>query len=107
MPKEQLLMIPDPSPVHPRIINSLSLPTVSHVSPVLVEELKEALVNLKKIVFCKKGEAFMVAGDGTLAMEMAILNTVEKRESFLVLSQGFSGERMDQIAQSFDRDIVE
>ncbi len=109
MQKEKLLMIPGPSPVHPRIINSLSLPTVSHVSPVLVEELKEALVNLKKIVFCEKGEAFIVAGAGTLAMEMAVLNTVEKRESFLVLSQGFFGERMGQIARSFgfDCDIVE
>ncbi len=78
MQKEKLLMIQGPSPVYPRIINSLSLPTVSHVSPVLVEELKEALVNLKKIVFCEKGEALIVAGAGTLAMETAILNTVEK-----------------------------
>lgn len=109
MQKEKLLMIPGPSPVHPRIINSLSLPTVSHVSPVLVEELKEALANLKKIVFCEKGEPFIVAGAGTLAMEMAILNTVGKEENFLVLSQGFFGERMDQIAQSFglDCDIIE
>jgi len=76
---------------------------------VLVEELKEALVNLKKIVFCEKGEAFIVAGAGTLAMEMAVLNTVEKKESLLVLSQGFFGERMGQIAQSFglDCDIAE
>jgi alanine-glyoxylate transaminase/serine-glyoxylate transaminase/serine-pyruvate transaminase len=109
MQKEKLLMIPGPSPVHPRIINSLALPTVSHVSPVLVEELKEALANLKKIVFCDKGEPFIVAGAGTLAMEMAILNTVEKRESFLVLSQGFFGERMAQISRSFglDCDIIE
>jgi alanine-glyoxylate transaminase/serine-glyoxylate transaminase/serine-pyruvate transaminase len=109
MQKEKLLMIPGPSPVHPRIINSLSLPTVSHVSPMMVEELKEALANLKKIVFCEKGEPFIVAGAGTLAMEMAILNTVQKGESFLVLSQGYFGARMHQIAQSFglDCDIVE
>ncbi len=78
MQKEKLLMIPGLSPVHPRIINSLSLPTVSHVSPVFVEELKEALSNLRKIVFCEKGEAFIAAGAGTLSMEMAILNRVEK-----------------------------
>ena len=109
MQKEKLLMIPGPSPVHPRIINSLALPTVSHVSPVLVEELKEALINLKKIVFCEKGEPFIIAGAGTLAMEMAILNTVEKSGSFLVLSQGYFGERMSQIAKSFgiDCDVVE
>lgn len=102
MQKEKLLMIPGPSPVHPRILNSLSLPTVSHVSPVHVAELKEALVNLKKIVFCEKGEPFIVAGAGTLAMEMALLNIVKKGEDILVLSQGFFGERMAQIARSFD-----
>lgn len=109
MLQEKLLLIPGPTPVHPRIINSLSLPTVSHVSPILVKELKESLVNLKKIVFCERGESFIIAGAGTLAMEMALLNTVERGESLLVLSQGYFGERMAQIAQSFDLnfDIIE
>lgn len=102
MQTEKLLLIPGPTPVHPRILNALSLPTVSHVSPILVEELKEALENLKKIAFCKDGEPFIVAGAGTLAMEMALLNTVKRGEKMLVLSQGFFGERMKDIAQSFD-----
>lgn len=109
MQKEKLLMIPGPSPVHPRIIQSLSLPTVSHVSPVLVGEFKKALANLKKIVFCEKGEPFIIAGAGTLAMEMALLNIIEKGKRLLVLSQGFFGQRMVQIAQSFslDCDLIE
>ena len=109
MQAEKLLMIPGPSPVHPRIINSLSLPTVSHVSPELGEELKEALAALKKIVFCERGEPFIVAGAGTLAMEMALLNTIEKGERFLILSQGFFGKRMELIGKSFglDCDLIE
>ncbi len=109
MHKEKLLMIPGPSPVHPRILNSLSIPTVSHVSPEHVAEMRKALNNLKSIVFCEKGEPFIVSGAGTLAMEMAILNLIGKGEKFLVLSQGFFGERMVQIAQSFglDCDLVE
>ncbi|MDH4257594.1 MAG: aminotransferase class V-fold PLP-dependent enzyme, partial [Candidatus Aminicenantes bacterium] len=109
MQTERLLMIPGPSPVHPRILNSLSLPTVSHVSPELVEELKKALDNLKKVVFCEKGEAFIISGAGTLAMEMAILNVIKKGEKFLVISQGFFGQRMVQIAESFglDCDLIE
>ncbi len=101
MNQEKLLLIPGPTPVHPRILNALSQPTVSHVSPVLVDELKEALVNLKSIVYCQKGEPFIVAGAGTLAMEMALVNTVAKGEKVLVLSQGFFGQRMAQIAESF------
>jgi len=109
MDKEKLLLIPGPSPVHPRIIHSLSLPTVSHVSPIFVEELKEALVNLKKIVFCESGEPYIVAGAGTLSMEMALLNTAERGESVLVVSQGYFGQRMASIAQSFgiDCDVLQ
>lgn len=109
MQTEKLLLIPGPTPVHPRILNSLSRPTISHVGPIFVAEFKEALRNLKEIVFCKKGEPFVVAGSGTLAMEMALLNTVGKGKRILVLSQGFFGQRMAQIAEAFglDYDIIE
>jgi len=101
MQTEKLLLIPGPTPIHPRILNSLSSPTISHVSPIFVAEFKEALSNLKKIVFCKDGEPFIVAGTGTLAMEMALLNSVDKGGKILVLSQGYFGQRMAQIAEAF------
>jgi len=109
MQPEKLLLIPGPTPVHPRIINSLSLPTVSHVSSVLIREMKEALTNLKRIVFSQRGEPFVISGAGTLAMEMAVLNTIKKDERLLVLSQGYFGARMAKIAQSFglEFDIVD
>ena len=105
---EKLLLIPGPSPVHPRIIRSLAQPTVSHVGPEMAEELPRTLANLKKIVFCERGEAFVIAGAGTLAMEMALLNTVDKRESVLVLSQGYFGNRMAEICGAFglDHDLL-
>jgi aspartate aminotransferase-like enzyme len=40
MNQEKLLLIPGPTPVHPKILNALSQPTLSHVSPVFVAELK-------------------------------------------------------------------
>jgi len=48
MNQEKSLLIPGLAPVHPQILNALSQPTLSHVSPVFVAELKEALTNLKK-----------------------------------------------------------
>ena len=109
MNQEKLLLIPGPTPVHPRIINSLSLPTVSHVSDIFVSEFKEALSNLKKIVFCRHGEPFLIAGAGTLAMEMALLNTVGKQEKYLIVSQGYFGQRMAEIGNIFglQYDIVQ
>ncbi len=102
MPQEKLLLIPGPSPVHPRIINRLSIPTVSHVGPEMVEELRGAVANLKKIVDCKDGEAFIIAGAGTLAMEMAVLNTVRPGEKALILSHGYFGDRMADIFAAFN-----
>ncbi len=107
--REKLLLIPGPSPVHPRIIHSLAQPTVSHVGPEMAEELPKALDNFKKIVFCQKGEAFIIAGAGTLAMEMALLNTVGPGEKALILSQGYFGTRMAEICRCFglDHELLE
>lgn len=107
--REKLLLIPGPSPVHPRIITSLAQPTVSHVGPEMIEELTAALNNLKRIVFSERGEAFIISGAGTLAMEMALLNTVDKGDKVLILSQGFFGNRMAEICRSFglDHELVE
>jgi|Deesub1362A_J573_1020465.scaffolds.fasta_scaffold00152_51 aspartate aminotransferase-like enzyme len=102
MQREKLLLIPGPTPVHPRIIHSLSLPTVSHVSPEFVAEFKEALNNLKKAVFTSEGQPFIIAGAGTLAMEIALLNTVAPEDHVLVLSQGYFGQRMRDILASFN-----
>jgi alanine-glyoxylate transaminase / serine-glyoxylate transaminase / serine-pyruvate transaminase len=108
MPQTKLLLIPGPSPVVPRILDALAQPTVSHVGPDMARDLKEACENLKKIVFCENGEPFIVAGAGTLSMEMALLNTAAPTDRVLVLSQGYFGDRMAQICQafSFEHDVL-
>lgn len=98
---EKLLLIPGPSPVHPRILAALAEPTVSHVSTEMAADLKEALDNLKKTVFTESGEPFIIAGAGTLSMEIAVLNVVGPGDRVLVLSQGYFGDRMGQICDSF------
>jgi alanine-glyoxylate transaminase/serine-glyoxylate transaminase/serine-pyruvate transaminase len=109
MAQEKLLLIPGPSPVVPRILDALALPTVSHVGPDMVHDLKEACENLKKIVFCETGEPFIVSGAGTLSMEMAVLNTAGPGDRVLVLSQGYFGRRMADICRAFglEHDVLE
>jgi alanine-glyoxylate transaminase/serine-glyoxylate transaminase/serine-pyruvate transaminase len=109
MSQEKLLLIPGPSPVVPRILDALAKPTVSHVGPDMVHDLKEACENLKKLVFCENGEPFIISGAGTLSMEMAILNTAGPGDRVLVLSQGYFGQRMAQICLAFglEHDVLE
>lgn len=104
MSAEKLLLIPGPSPVHPRILQALAQPTVSHVGAALAEELSASLANLKRIVFSEHGEPFVIAGAGTLSMEMALVNTIGRGEKALILSQGYFGERMAQICAGFGLD---
>lgn len=109
MTDDKLLLIPGPSPVVPRVLEALARPTVSHVSPEMARDLKEACENLKAIVFTESGEPFIVSGAGTLAMEMALLNTVARGDRVLVLSQGYFGDRMAQICRAFglEHDVLE
>ncbi len=101
MPNDALLLIPGPSPVVPRILDALARPTVSHVGPVMVKELRDSCQYLRDILFCEKGESFIISGAGTLSMEMALLNTIDKEDRVLILSQGYFGDRMAQICSAF------
>ena len=108
MAQEKLLLIPGPSPVVPRILGALARPTVSHVGPDMARDLLEACDGLKRIVFAEAGEPFIVSGAGTLAMEMAVLNTAGPGDRVLVLSQGYFGDRMAQVLAAFgiEHDVV-
>lgn len=102
MKDDKLLLIPGPSPVVDRVLEALTQPTVSHISPQMEAELSGTLENMKKIVMTADGQPFIVAGAGTLAMEIALLNITAETDKVLVLSQGYFGSRMAEICQAFD-----
>lgn len=102
MTEQKLLLIPGPSPVVDRVLEALSQPTVSHISPQMERELGGALENMKKIVFTSSGQPFIIAGAGTLAMEIALLNITADSDRVLVLSQGYFGNRMGEICEAFE-----
>jgi aspartate aminotransferase-like enzyme len=98
---EMLTMIPGPTPVHARILDALARPTTSHVAPLFVEEFRQALAGFRTL--CRSGAAqpFVVAGGGTLAMEMALVNVVAPGEKLLVVSHGYFGDRFGDLAAAF------
>ena len=105
MPDDTLVMIPGPTPVVPRILEAIGRPTCSHVSPAFIETYRNCLADLKRIAFAESAHPFVVAGSGTLAMEMALVNLVAPGERILVVSQGFFGDRWTQLAQAFGIDV--
>lgn len=103
----ELLLIPGPTPVRSEILEALSRDTVSHVDPRMVAAYKNSLSYTRKLFSCD-GEVLVISGSGTLAMEMALVNTVAPGERILVLSQGYFGDRFKQLAESFaiEADVV-
>lgn len=102
MKENKLLLQPGPTPVDSRILEVLARPVVSHLSPEMEEAMRGAVENMKKIVMTRDGLPFILAGAGTLAMEMALLNVTAESDRLLILSHGFFGQRMAELAEAFD-----
>lgn len=108
MLQEKLLMIPGPTPVAQRVLDKMARPTVAHGDKDFVADYKEVIEDLKKL-FHVDGEAFVVAGSGTLAMEMGVANILQEGDSVLLISHGFFGARFVTICETkgYDVDVME
>lgn len=98
---ETLTMIPGPTPVHPRILAALARPTVSHVAPVFTRAFAQALRDFRELCQSRSARPVVVAGSGTLAMEMALVNVVAPGQKLLVISHGYFGDRYADLAAAF------
>jgi len=92
-----ILAIPGPTPVDPAVLRAMSRPTLAHLDPDFIELFGETLRDLREIFLCRSGQPFVVAGSGTLAMEMAVVNFLEEGDRLLVVNTGFFGERFAEI----------
>jgi len=99
MPKTpKLVMIPGPTPVVRSIQDQMARETVAFGDPDFVADFAQVVADLKSMWQCG-GESFVVAGSGTLAMEMAIANITRKGENVLVCSNGFFGDRFIDLCE--------
>lgn len=98
MGERKLLMIPGPTNVDPAVLRALSRPTLAHTDSDFVEIFKETLENLKK-VFMTKSDVFVIAGSGTVALEMAVANVIEPGDKILNTVAGFFGDYFVKISK--------
>lgn len=96
MKNQKLVMIPGPTPTVRSITNQMGRDTVAFGDPEFVKDFKELIVDLKEM-FNVNGECFVVAGSGTMAMEMAIANVTKRGDNVLIVSNGFFGDRFIDI----------
>ncbi|WP_422484973.1 pyridoxal-phosphate-dependent aminotransferase family protein [Gudongella sp. DL1XJH-153] len=98
MKNRRLVMIPGPTPVVRSIQDQMGRETVAFGDPGFVKDFKGVLTDLKEL-WDVDGEVFVVAGSGTMAMEMALSNTLKRGDNLLIVSHGYFGDRFIEIAE--------
>ena len=92
----KLLMIPGPTPVVRSIQDQMARETIAFGDPGFISDFKGLVADLKAMWRCD-GEMFIVAGTGTMAMEMAVANITKRGDKILICEHGFFGERFIDI----------
>ncbi|WP_075342068.1 pyridoxal-phosphate-dependent aminotransferase family protein [Tenacibaculum agarivorans] len=106
MKNRKLLMIPGPIEVDPAVLRAMGEVTTSHVAPNFIESFGNSLELMRKIWLAPKGQPFIIAGSGTLAMDMAVSNLIEPGDNALVISTGYFGERYKNILTTYGANVT-
>src|SRR3954451_17527317 len=103
-----LLMIPGPVELSPGVLAAASVPPPGHTSPRLIEAFGRSIERMREFWRSgPSGQPFILAGSGTLAMEVAAANLVEPGDRVLVVVTGYFSERMTAILRRYGAEVPE
>lgn len=105
MKGRKLLMIPGPIEFDPAVMAPMGAATTSHVAPDFIGAFGRALERMRQVWLSPDGQPFIVAGSGTLAMDMAVANLVEPGDRALVVSTGYFSDRMAAILERYGVEV--
>jgi alanine-glyoxylate transaminase/serine-glyoxylate transaminase/serine-pyruvate transaminase len=101
MKNRKLLMIPGPIEFTPEVLRAMGMATTSHVAPDFIQAFGQALERLREVFLCPNGQPFVVAGSGTLAMDMPAANLIEPGDKALVVNTGYFSDRFAAILERY------
>ena len=105
MTSRKILMIPGPIAFESDVMQCMSIPTPSHVDPDFIDCFANSLKLMKDVWQSPSGQAFIVSGTGTLAMDMAAANLIETGDKALVISTGYFGLRYAEILKRYGAQV--
>jgi alanine-glyoxylate transaminase / serine-glyoxylate transaminase / serine-pyruvate transaminase len=101
-------MIPGPVELSPAVLAAAAWPPPSHTSPRLIEAFGRSIERMREIWRADAAsQPFILAGSGTLAMEVAAANLVEPGDRALVVVTGYFSERMTEILRRCGAEVAE
>lgn len=106
MKNRPLLMIPGPIEFDPDVILAMGKPGTSHVAPDFIEVFGSSLEKMRKVWLAPTGQPFIIAGSGTLAMDMAASNLIEEGDNALVISTGYFGDRYAELLKRYGAKVT-
>lgn len=98
MTSKKMVMIPGPTPVVKSIQEQMGREVQAFGDPRFIADYKTLIDELASLLNCS-GQAFPLAGTGTLGMEMAVANVTKAGDNVLLISHGFFGDRFIDICE--------
>ncbi|KAJ3188718.1 hypothetical protein HDU85_004432 [Gaertneriomyces sp. JEL0708] len=105
MSAHKLCMIPGPVEFDQAVLDAMSTPATSHVSPNFIEKFGSALELLRSVFLAPTGQPIVVAGSGTLCWDMVAANLVEPGEDVLVVNTGVFGDWFGECLQVYGANV--
>jgi alanine-glyoxylate transaminase/serine-glyoxylate transaminase/serine-pyruvate transaminase len=100
-------MIPGPIEVEPEVMAAMAVEPTSHLDPNFIEVFGQALERMREVFLCPDGQPFVVAGSGTLAMDLAGANLIEPGDRALVINSGFFGDRFGALLERYGAQVTQ
>ncbi|MEW5741240.1 MAG: alanine--glyoxylate aminotransferase family protein [Myxococcota bacterium] len=106
MSDRSLLMIPGPIELEPAVTQTMGERQRGHLDPRFMQAFSRALKRLRDVFLTTTAQPFVVAGSGTLAMELAVANVVEPGDAALVVNTGYFSDRMALILERYGAQVT-
>lgn len=106
MKDRKLLMIPGPIEFDPAVLSELGKPTTSHLAAEFIEAFVQALERMRQVFMCQDGQPFIIAGSGTLAMDLAGANLVEPGDRAVVVNTGYFSDRFGALLERYGAQVT-
>src|SRR5215467_1464376 len=103
---KRLLFGPGPSMVAPRVYAAMAQPVVGHLDPFFFQVADE-IRGLLGYAFSTGGQFNLaISGTGSSGMEAAVANFAEPGQKFALLTNGFFGDRIGEMARRQGAEVV-
>jgi alanine-glyoxylate transaminase/serine-glyoxylate transaminase/serine-pyruvate transaminase len=103
---KRLLFGPGPSMVAPRVYEAMGQPVVGHLDPFFFQVADEIRTLLGYAFSTKNQFNIAISGTGSAGMEAAVANFAEPGRKFALLTNGFFGDRIGEMARRHGAEVV-